>query len=73
MNALSGDVNAQLKCIALIDADLTTHLYWVWCVLTDAQKIHFGVQQDYYPPASAALAGRLPILNFMCRQRAWKG
>ncbi|CSC70892.1 DNA polymerase III subunit delta' [Vibrio cholerae] len=58
MNALSGDVNAQLKCIALIDADLTTHLYWVWCVLTDAQKIHFGVQQDYYPPASAALAGR---------------
>lgn len=49
MNALSGDVNAQLKCIALIDADLTTHLYWVWCVLTDAQKIHFGVQQDYYP------------------------
>ncbi|EGR4155837.1 DNA polymerase III subunit delta' [Vibrio cholerae] len=58
MNALSGDVNAQLKCIALIDADLTTHLYWVWCVLTDAQKIHFGVQQDYYPPASATLAGR---------------
>ncbi|RBM70185.1 DNA polymerase III subunit delta' [Vibrio tarriae] len=58
MNALSGDVNAQLKCISLIDADLTTHLYWVWCVLTDAQKIHFGVQQDYYPPASAALAGR---------------
>lgn len=49
MNALSGDVNAQLKCIALIDADLTTHLYWVWCVLTDAQKFTLVCSKTIIP------------------------
>lgn len=57
--AVSGDVAAQLKMIALLDANLKSHLYWVWCVLTDAQKIQFGVQQDYFTPASAVLARQL--------------
>lgn len=56
--AVNGDVSAQLKCISLIDANLTIHLYWIWCVLADAQKIQFGVQQDYFTPVSSSLASR---------------
>ncbi|KQB09171.1 DNA polymerase III subunit delta' [Vibrio metoecus] len=56
--AVAGDMSAQLKCISLIDADLMNHLDWIWCVLTDAQKIQFGVQEAYFTPASALLANR---------------
>ncbi|EEY98540.1 DNA polymerase III delta prime subunit [Vibrio sp. RC586] len=56
--AMSGDANAQLKCISLINVDLMTHLYWIWCALADAQKIQFGVQQDYFMPVSSSLAKR---------------
>ncbi|MGL4830467.1 MAG: DNA polymerase III subunit delta' C-terminal domain-containing protein, partial [Vibrio sp.] len=57
-DAMSGDANAQLKCISLINVDLMPHLYWIWCALVDAQKIQFGVQQDYFMPVSSSLAKR---------------
>lgn len=57
--AVNGDVNAQLKFISLINNDLNQGLYWVWCWLTDAQKIQFGVQQSDATPLSAELANRL--------------
>lgn len=35
------------------------YLQWIWYLLTDAQKIHFGVQMPYFTPGSNALSANL--------------
>ncbi|UUM31427.1 DNA polymerase III subunit delta' [Vibrio japonicus] len=48
-----GDV---LKLAKELAANPHCYLQWVWYLLTDAQKVHFGVSAPFFTPGSSALA-----------------
>lgn len=50
---LNGDIANLAKLLSSSHAE---HLKWVWYLLTDAQKIHFGLDAPYLTPGAKALA-----------------
>lgn len=48
-----GDVIKLAKELA---ANPTEYLPWLWYLLTDAQKVHFGLNEPFFTPGSGALA-----------------
>lgn len=58
-NQLIAQTQGQGDVIALakeLSANPHEYLTWVWYLLTDAQKVHFGVNESYFAPGAKALA-----------------
>ncbi|MDA0118305.1 DNA polymerase III subunit delta' [Vibrio sp. T11.5] len=53
---LTGDSVKLAKELATSPSE---YLQWIWFLLTDAQKSHFGVQMPYFTPGSKVLAAKL--------------
>tara|TARA_Y100001956_G_scaffold81552_2_gene99441 strand:- start:313 stop:1275 length:963 start_codon:yes stop_codon:yes gene_type:complete len=46
-------------CLALakaLSSEASETLYWIWYLLTDAQKVHFGVEEAHFVPGAKPLA-----------------
>ncbi len=63
--AIKGDVASALTCSQLINKAPIERLSWLWYLLTDAQKVHFGVDQQTLTPGCRTLSSQLsyPILE----------
>ncbi|WGY47450.1 DNA polymerase III subunit delta' [Vibrio sp. ABG19] len=59
--ALQGDVSALINCAKAAAAQPVQRLSWLWYLLTDAQKVQFGIRQAYFTPGCEQVAG---LMNF---------
>ncbi|MFV0449662.1 MAG: DNA polymerase III subunit delta' [Vibrio sp.] len=57
--AIQGDVDAALKCTSKLNESPVARLTWLWYLLTDAQKVHFGVAQANFTPGCHTLSSLL--------------
>lgn len=53
---LQGDISAMLSCAKSAAADPVQRLNWLWYLLTDAQKVQFGVYQAHFTPGCQRVA-----------------
>ncbi|MBU2897966.1 DNA polymerase III subunit delta' [Vibrio hepatarius] len=53
---LNGDITSLAK---LLSSSHEEYLKWVWYLLTDAQKVYFGLDEAYFTPGAKVLAGCL--------------
>ncbi len=56
LQAIQGDILALLECAKLAANEPQSRLNWLWYVLTDAQKVHFGLAQNYMTPGGPTVA-----------------
>ena len=56
VSALQGDLSALLACSKLLSAQPLTYLNWIWFLLTDAQKVAFGIIDSYFTPGSQSVS-----------------
>ncbi|WP_165311854.1 DNA polymerase III subunit delta' [Vibrio ziniensis] len=57
--AVQGDIESALKCTSKLNESPITRLTWLWYLLTDAQKVHFGVVQPNFTPGCRTLSSLL--------------
>lgn len=60
--SLQGDIHASLACAKLISSDALPRLRWLWYVLTDAQKVVFKLEREYFTPGSDTVAQTVSLL-----------
>lgn len=52
ISSVSGDVTGALQCAQLVAEEPSVRLNWLWYLMSDAQKVHFGIAtQDALPGA----------------------
>lgn len=56
LSLLQGDLSALAPCVKALNEAPIIRLTWLWHMLADAQKRHFGYQSTDLTPASASLA-----------------
>lgn len=56
VRAIQGDIASQFECAKLAASDPQSRLNWLWYLLTDAQKVQFGITQHDYTPGCQAVA-----------------
>lgn len=61
LSALQGDISALLSCSKALSAKPLTYLNWIWFLLTDAQKVVFGLNYSYFTPGSQAIAQNVDL------------
>lgn len=54
--SLQGDVSAALSCAKSAATNPVQRLSWLWYLLTDAQKVQFGVHQVHFTPGCQQVA-----------------
>ncbi len=57
--ATQGDISCVLQCVKQLNESPLTRLTWLWYLLTDAQKVHFGLDQWSLTPGCHALSSSL--------------
>ncbi len=57
--ALKGDVAATLHCVKKLNESPITRLTWLWYLLTDAQKVSFGVETRSFTPGCHTLSSQM--------------
>lgn len=61
LSALRGDLSSLLACSKALSAKPLTYLNWLWFLLTDAQKVAFGLSGGHFTPGSQALSAMIHL------------
>ncbi|MFC3022902.1 DNA polymerase III subunit delta' [Vibrio zhugei] len=56
LRAANGDISAATECTRLLTASPRERLQWLWFLISDAQKVHFGIKQRECVPGATQLA-----------------
>ncbi|WPC74983.1 DNA polymerase III subunit delta' [Vibrio porteresiae] len=67
IRSISGDVSAAVECAQLVAQEPLVRLSWLWYLMSDAQKVHFGLLAQDALPGAQALAKHLSY-NTLYRQ-----
>lgn len=59
LTAVKGDVAATLQCVKKINEAPIQRLTWLWYLLTDAQKVSFGVETRSFTPGCHTLSSQM--------------
>jgi len=59
LSSIKGDVSAALTCVKKLNESPVVRLTWLWYLMTDAQKIHFGVYKESFTPGCHGLSSLL--------------
>ncbi|MCG3731689.1 DNA polymerase III subunit delta' [Vibrio cincinnatiensis] len=61
LSALQGDLSSLLACSQWLSAKPLTYLKWIWFLLTDAQKVTFGIMDSYFTPGSQSVSTTISL------------
>ncbi len=59
LSAVKGDVVATLQCVKKLNEQPIQRLTWLWYLLTDAQKVCFGVETRSFTPGCHTLSSQM--------------
>ena len=59
ISALQGDIAAAMHCVKKLNEAPAIRLTWLWYLLTDAQKVHFGIENRSFTPGCHTLSAQL--------------